>query len=106
MHHAPDPSDYRSSDTDMPPGQRNQGEGMMNETFDAVVERAGGIASDVGRIIKERPLTTLTVAGGLAFVVGALWMLGRRAPQSRLDALLAQLPEMPSRDSVLRRWKS
>ena len=45
--------------------------------------------------------TTLAIAAGLAFAVGALWKLGQqRQPQSRLDAWRAQLPELPSRQSL------
>ena len=73
-------------------------------------ERAGTMASELGAAIKERPYTTLAIAAGLAFAVGALWKLGQqRQPQSRLDAWRAQLPELPSRQSLEsllpRRWR-
>jgi hypothetical protein len=78
-------------------------EGILNQ----VTERAEAVATEIGAAIKERPYTTLAVAVGLAFAVGALWKLGhQRQPQSRLDAWLAQLPELPSRESLLpRRWR-
>src|SRR5262245_40892856 len=54
--------------------------------LDQVSERAGTVASEIGTAIKERPYTTLAVAAGLTFAVGALWKLGhRRQPQSRLE---------------------
>ena len=32
--------------------------------------------------IKERPYATMAVAGGLAFAIGALWMVRRQQPQT------------------------
>jgi hypothetical protein len=81
-------------------------EGVMDQVSE-LGERAGTMASELGAAIKERPYTTLAIAAGLAFAVGALWKLGQqRQPKSRLDAWLAQLPELPSRESLLpRRWR-
>jgi hypothetical protein len=85
---------------------REHSEGVMDQVSE-LGERAGTMAGELGAAIKERPYTTLAIAAGLAFAVGALWKLGQqRQPQSRLDALLAQLPELPSRESLLpRRWR-
>jgi hypothetical protein len=100
----PGPSDYRSRDTQYHSG------GMMDHadtTAGGASQRAIGLAGDMVTTIKERPYTTLALAAGLAFAMGALWKLGRRQqPQSRLDALLAALPEMPSRENLVpRRWR-
>jgi hypothetical protein len=68
--------------------------------------RAAGLAGDLGTVVRDRPYTTLAVAAGLAFAVGALWKLGHQRPQSRWDALMAGLPELPARDDLLpRRWR-
>jgi hypothetical protein len=76
------------------------------EAAQDIGERVSGIAGDVAAAVKERPYATMAIAGGLAFAVGALWMLRRQQSQSRLDALLAQLPELPKRESLLpRRWR-
>jgi hypothetical protein len=40
----------------------------------------------------------------LAFAAGAIWKLGRQQP-SRMENLLAQLPELPSRRSIERWWR-
>jgi ElaB/YqjD/DUF883 family membrane-anchored ribosome-binding protein len=86
---------------------------QMKEAADAVSEkvrdlrgRATDLAGDLGTAVKEHPYATLAIAAGLAFAVGALWKLGHQRPQSRLEALLAQLPEVPSRNSLLPRgWR-
>jgi hypothetical protein len=74
------PSDYRSPDR--------------------TGEFSGGVSEELGAAIKERPYTTMAIAASLAFVVGALWQLGRRRPESH------RLPEFASWDGVLpRRWR-
>ena len=80
-------------------------EGILDQVSE-IGERAGTMANEIGAAIKERPYTTLAIAAGLAFAVGALWKLQQRQSQSRLDAWLARLPELPSRESLLpRRWR-
>jgi hypothetical protein len=69
-----------------------------------ISDRAVGLAEEIGAVIKERPMTSLAVAAGLAFAVGALWKMGR-GPQSRLDQLWANMPDLQSRAKELsRRW--
>jgi hypothetical protein len=89
-------TDYR------PTGQRihEHSDGIFDQVSD-MGERAGTMANELGMAIKERPYTTLAIAAGLAFAVGAIWKLGQqRQPQSRLDAWRAQLPELPSRQNL------
>lgn len=99
----PGPSDYRDID------RRESTEGIMNQATEAARDmghRAAGLAGDLGTAVRDRPYTTLAVAAGLAFAVGALWKLGHQRPQSRWDALMASLPELPARDDLLpRRWR-
>jgi hypothetical protein len=104
------PSDYRTAQPAMS-GQEHS-EGIMDqvsETARDMGDRAGAMASELGAAIKERPYTTLAIAAGLAFAVGALWKLNQRQPQSRLDSWLAQVPELPNAErlhSLLpRRWR-
>lgn len=67
-------------------------------------ERAMTMAGEIGAAVKERPYTSLVVAAGLAFAVGALWKMGGQR-QSRLDSLLANIPDLQSRAQALsRRW--
>jgi hypothetical protein len=59
--------------------------------------------------IKEQPFTTLAIIAGLAFAGGALWNLGHQRPQTRLEALRAQLAHAtrshsPRWDGLLQRW--
>jgi hypothetical protein len=97
-------TNYRTGRIGEPTGEHSQD--LMDQVSE-LGERAGTMASELGAAIKERPYTTLAIAAGLAFAVGALWKLGQqRQPQSRLDAWLAQLPDLPSRESLLpRRWR-
>ena len=98
----PGPSDYRAP---QPSVTREHAEGLMDHVNE-VGERATTIAAELGQAIKDRPYSTLAIAAGLAFAVGAVWKLGQRRPQSRLDSLLAQMPELPSRDQWLpSRWR-
>ena len=93
---------------------RQHVEGVMDQVSE-FGERAQTLAGDLTEAVKERPYTTLAIAAGAAFAVGALWMIGRqRRPQTRLEALQAYLPELPDLRSrmpdtsdwnrVLRRW--
>jgi hypothetical protein len=89
-------TDYRTTG----PRTYEHSEGILDQIGE-MGERAGTVASELGTAIKERPYTTLAIAAGLAFAVGALWKLGKqRQPRSRLEALRAQLPELPSRQSL------
>ena len=101
----PGPSDYRGPASTV--GREDQSEGIMDQVSEAARDvggRAAGIAEEVAVAIKERPYTTLAIAAGLAFAAGAVWKLGRQQP-SRMESLLAQLPELPSRRSLERGWR-
>ena len=66
----------------------------------------GAFASEVVEAIKERPYATMAVAGGLAFAIGALWMVRRQQPQTTYEAMLSRLPSLPDRQSLLpARWR-
>jgi hypothetical protein len=101
----PGPSDYRA-----PPRAYGESEDNLSERMQDLRDRAGDLAGDLTASVRERPYTTMAIAGGLAFAVGALWMMRRRQPQSRLDALLARMPDAPSREALVARgtgaWKS
>jgi hypothetical protein len=93
------PSDYRSSAGEL----GAHADGIMDEVSD----RASTLTSDVVRAIEERPYTTLAIAGGLAFAIGALWVLKRQQQQSSLERLRTQLPSFSDAgDWLPRRWRS
>ena len=77
----------------------------MPKSAEELGERAMTIAGEIGAAVKERPYTSLAVAAGLAFAIGALWKMSGRRP-SRMDGLLAHLPsDWQSRAHELsRRW--
>ena len=102
----PGPSDYRSFDHTS--ARERPAEALVDQLSQSARElgsRAGSMAEELASAIKERPYTTLAIAAGLAFALGAVWKLGHRQPPSRLQSLLAQLPELPSRESLLGRWR-
>ena len=74
----------------------------MDQVSEAAQD-AGAFASEVVGAIKERPYTTIAIAGGLAFAIGALWMVRRQKPQTTYEAMLSHLPSLPDRQSL---WPS
>ena len=73
-----------------------------------IAEKARGTGADalgwaeewlrpVGLSIGERPMTVLAVLGGLAFTAGAVWMMRKSRQQSRYDAVLETLSDLPRR---------
>ena len=79
-----------------------------NGMADQVAEKAREVGADaldhaeewlkpVGLSIKERPMTVLAVVGGVAFLFGAAWMLRSSRQQSRYDALVDTLSDLPRR---------
>jgi hypothetical protein len=53
--------------------------------------------------VKEHPLTTLAVIGGLAFAIGALWKMQQSNKVSRADALMARLSDL--QHQLPKRWR-
>lgn len=101
MSHTPGPTAYRGPGMDERDTSRS-----LAETAQDVGKRSLDFAGEVGTAIKERPLTALTAAAGLAFAVGALWMVGRPRQRSKLDALRARLPELADAQALLPRgWR-
>jgi len=102
----PGPSDYREQTRNV--GREDLSDGIMDHVSESardISERAGSIAEEVVNAVRERPYTTLAVAAGLAFAIGAVWKLGQRPEPSRLDRLLAQLPDLRGRDRLERWWR-
>ena len=79
MSTASGPSDYRSSSGEL----AAHTDGVMDEVSD----RVNTLTSDVVRAIEERPYTSLAIAGGLAFAIGALWVVKRQQQQSSFERL-------------------
>ena len=77
----------------------------MDQVTEAT-QAAGAFASEAVAAMKERPYTTIAVASGLAFAIGALWMVRRQQPQSTYKAMLSRLPTLPEYHSLLpKRWR-
>lgn len=78
----------------------------VSEQARVATEETGRIAGEIAAAARERPYTTIAIAAGLAFAFGALWKMRAGRQQSNLDALLARLPDIPSRSSLLpRAWR-
>jgi hypothetical protein len=98
----PRPSDYRYTSSQPDP---SLDEGVMDQ-ISGVAQDVGAFASEVVGAIKERPYATLAVAGGLAFAIGALWMVRRQQPQTAYEAMLSRLPSLPDRQNLWpARWR-
>ena len=69
-------------------------------------EEAGRLANETVKTARENPYTTVAIAAGLAFALGALWKIRSSRQQSNLDALIARLPDMPNRNNLWpRAWR-
>jgi hypothetical protein len=68
-------------------------------------ERASELGSEISEMVKKNPVTTIAIAAGLAFAVGALWKAGRSSPPSHLDALRSRLPDLPSAKQLRAYWR-
>lgn len=68
-------------------------------------ERASELGSEIAEMAKKNPFTTIAIAAGLAFAVGALWKAGRPSPQSHMDALRSRLPDLPSAKQLRAYWR-
>ena len=78
----------------------------LSDQAQAAGSETGRIAGEIAAAARERPYTTIAIAAGLAFAVGALWKVRASRQQSNLDALLARLPDMPSRGNLWpRAWR-
>ena len=68
-------------------------------------ERASELGSEITEMVKKNPFTTIAIAAGLAFAVGALWKVGRPSPQSHLDSLRSRLNDLPSAKQLRAYWR-
>jgi len=99
MSTASGPSEYRSSAGEI----AAHTDGIMDEVSD----RVSTLTSDVVCAIEERPYTSLAIASGLAFALGALWVLKRQQQHSSFERLRSQVPSFSDAgDWLPRRWRS
>ena len=78
----------------------------VTEQAKVVGDEAGRLANETVKTARENPYTTVAIAAGLAFALGALWKMRSSRQQSNLDALIARLPDMPNRNNLWpRAWR-
>jgi hypothetical protein len=70
------------------------------QAFDQASE-AATVARDT---VKEHPITTLAVVGGLAFAIGALWKMQRASKTSRVDRLMERFSDL--QQQLPKRWRA
>ena len=78
-------------------GMADQVADRTKELAEEALDRADQWLKPTGLSIKERPMTVLAVVGGLAFAAGALWMMRNSRQQSRYDAIVETLSDLPRR---------
>jgi hypothetical protein len=70
------------------------------QAFDQASE-AATVARDT---VKEHPITTLALVGGLAFAIGALWKLQRPSRTTHVDTLMERLSGLQKQ--LPKRWRA
>jgi hypothetical protein len=73
---------------------------MGQQALDQATE-AANVARDA---VKDHPIATLAVVGGLAFAIGALWKMQRSPKASHMDTLMARLSDL--QHQVPKRWRA
>ena len=68
------------------------------------IDQATEAATVARDTVKEHPLTTLAVVGGLAFAIGALWKLQQSSKTSRVDTLMQHLSGL--QQQLPKRWRA
>jgi hypothetical protein len=73
---------------------------MGQQALDQATE-AATVARDA---VKDHPIASLAVVGGLAFAIGALWKMQRSPKVSHVDPLMARLSDL--QQQLPRRWRA
>jgi hypothetical protein len=71
--------------------------GKALDVGEEAIDRADEYLRPIGLSLREKPMTTLAVFSGIAFAVGAFWMLRSAQRQSRMDEVLSQLNDFARR---------
>jgi hypothetical protein len=80
--------------------QKSRMDQVGQQALDQVSE-AATVARDA---VKEHPITTLAVVGGLAFAIGSLWKLQRPSRTSHVDTLMERLSGL--QQQLPKRWRA
>jgi hypothetical protein len=77
---------------------------QITEMGQQALDDASEAATGARDIVKEHPITTLAVVGGLAFAIGALWKLQRSSKTSHVDTLMERVAEL--QQQLPKRWRA
>ena len=75
---------------------------QATELGQQALDHATDAATVVRDTVKEHPIITLAVVGGLAFAIGALWKMQRSSRTSHVDALMERLSSL--QQQLPKRW--
>ena len=92
--------DYRYE----PNAPHKSGMDQAAEMGQQALDQAAEAATVVRDTVKEHPITTLAVVGGLAFAIGALWKLQRSSKTSRVATLMERLSGL--QQQLPKRWRA
>jgi hypothetical protein len=67
------------------------------------LDQATQAATVVRDTVKDNPIASLVVVGGLAFAIGALWKMQRTSRTSHVDALMDRLAGL--QQQLPKRWR-
>ena len=74
------------------------------EFGESALERGTEAAAVARDTVKQHPIATLAVIGGLAFAVGAIWKISQSRQRSPVDSLLGRLSDLQA--ELPRRWRA
>ena len=77
---------------------------QATEMGQQALDQAAEAATVVRDTVKEHPIMTLAVVGGLAFAIGALWQMQRSSRISHVDALMERLSGL--QQQLPKRWRA
>jgi hypothetical protein len=76
---------------------------QATELGQQALDQASQAATIARDTVKENPMTTLVVVGGLAFAIGALWKMQRASRNGHVDALMDRLSGL--QQQLPKRWR-
>jgi hypothetical protein len=77
---------------------------QATEMGQQALDQASEAATVARDTVKQHPLGTLAVVGGLAFAIGALWKLQRSSRTTHVDTLMERLSGL--QQQLPKRWRA
>lgn len=77
---------------------------QAGEIGQQALDQATEAATVARDAVKEHPIMTLAIVGGLAFAIGALWKMQRSGRTSHVDTLMERLSGL--QQQLPKRWRA